>query len=554
MSVNNPLRVLFLLAVVALLALGVLTVPAWAQADGCQGGERVRSVNRWGNPATTFSPQPANTLEDLKSLITKYRSDIEVVLKRAGWRGNPADLFDTIANAKPGDGIVNSIAAPQGTEFDWMAFRKRSGPACVKDIVWVGRNPFDAWSIKVESEGYEYTFLMPKQCLNLGVQKGVTRKAVKPPTCDLKASFNADSDTITVTGSSDASDFTLTGVSGPGASLMAVTKAPNGTWTLKPTEDGSFKFSALAKGDNGMESVCEASVAVVRKKPVCVINATSDPATKMVSVSSAGSVGNVEMTGFALPGGSSGDLMAVTKSGDMWSYDAASTLPRRPGDYTYSFDAVASLNGYEAACSASAVLTREPFNARWILRGFGGPVSAKGDEYRLTEVVDGVEERTELHLGSGTLFGLSAEYLFSNRLGVEAAVMSGDLDSGWMFDRGELWLMAEDDVDFMPITVGLNYHVTPDKRADVFIGPFLGLVQYDDADFESQGETFVRDFDDDVGFGFQAGVDVPFGWDSPWLFTSALRYMATSAEEVGGRFDLAVDPVIITAGIGYRFK
>ena len=198
---------------------GVLTVGIRAQEEGCIGGDRVRRVDVWGRPATTFSRQPATMLEELQAQFKVLRADYAAVLRQAGWEGDPEDLFAAVGSASDRSGAVTFRSAPPGTEFEWMAYRQRGEPSCVKDIIWVGQEPFPAWQIVVESQGVQHTFVVPQSCLNLGLEKG-KRREVPPPTCRLNASFDPETDTITVTGSSDVADFRITGVDGPGASLM----------------------------------------------------------------------------------------------------------------------------------------------------------------------------------------------------------------------------------------------------------------------------------------------------------------------------------------------
>ena len=59
--------------------------------------------------------------------------------------------------------------------------------------------------------------------------------------------------------------------------------------------------------------------------------------------------------------------------------------------------------------------------------------------------------------------------------------------------------------------------------------------------------------DDDYGFGAKAALDVPFGRERAWRFLSDLRYLVTILEsEVPGQ-DLELSPLILSAGVGYRF-
>ncbi len=542
-------------ATVLTLLLAVAALPATASQHECIGGDRVRDVTAWGRPATTFSPYPARSLGELKDLFNRYESDLRTVLGRAGWEGNPDDLFRTVRMAEEGSPLVTVKQVAPGAEFAWMAFRRKGQPACVKDIRWAGKSTFPAWSITVVSNDVEYVFMVPQECLNLAAEKG--RKPVPPPTCDLKASFDPEADAITVTGTTNGASIEVTKITTPaGAGKLGDLKPLNGgRWSYPVSADGTYSFEARATSASGRQSsTCSASVPVTRKKPVCTISASVDPDTQVITVSTAGSVGSAEITGFKMWDGSSGEMSALQSAGaGKWTFAAGPTLPKKPGDYTFTFDAISRLHGYEATCSAGATLTKERRRGQWIVRGYAARVDSSGDEFNTVTpaVGDFPEERTKFSIGNATGFGGAVEYLFRPNWGVELDAMLADLDTMFVFDIGPLWGMDHQDVDFQPISLGINYHLTPDKRADVFLGAFVSAVDYGDATYSDLDLSFRNDLGSDTGFGAKVGVDIPFSWESPWAITGSLRYIATSAEV--DNVDLDVDPLIFTLGLAYKF-
>ena len=66
-------------------------------------------------------------------------------------------------------------------------------------------------------------------------------------------------------------------------------------------------------------------------------------------------------------------------------------------------------------------------------------------------------------------------------------------------------------------------------------------------------EEVKIDFDDQFSYGLNAGVDIPFGQDSSWIFSLALKYLVSDLKESGGPREIAIDPLIGSIGIGYRF-
>ena len=109
-------------------------------------------------------------------------------------------------------------------------------------------------------------------------------------------------------------------------------------------------------------------------------------------------------------------------------------------------------------------------------------------------------------------------------------------------------------IDFWDVTIGANYHFTPQSRVDFYAGALLGYFSYDGAryDFSEVDETFDLDFGSDVGFGLKAGLDIPFKAGGPWVFSAGLRYIVTGGDADQGDLDLDVDPWIGSIGIGYR--
>ncbi|MCP4203174.1 MAG: porin family protein [bacterium] len=536
-----------------LLLAPLVTAPAFGEENGCQGGDRVTPVTAFGRPQTTFSRESAATEEELQRLFVTYEDDLRAVLELAGWGGDPDELFAAVRAGK-----AEEASLSPGTEFEWMAFRKRGKPACVKNIMWKGAEPAPVWSVEVESNGYHYTMTVPKSCLNLSMTRGSGRMVpAPPPTCELAASFDAESDTITVRGSTDGAALVVTSVgepSGPG-DLARLESAGENVWTYKPTDDGRYSFTANARQESGSQNTdCSAGVDVERRKPKFDCVATVDPDTGLINVDCTKSVGDVEITGIALPDGGAGDLSALMAAGpSKWTFDPADTLPRKPGDYDYTFSGVARLNGFEDSGSVSATVNVPPRGGSWIFRFFGAAADASGDSIMTGPVRQDPDDllspfvSTKRMIGDGTGFGLGLERLINDRYGVELDALFIDLDGNRIFDMGDEWTMSNPGVGFDAISVGLNVHLTPEKLYDVFIGPFVSNVSYSDGGFN----VTEPDFGSEVGIGAKIGADWYFGGQSKWALATAIRYLPIKAGDDDNEFD--VDPLIGTVGLGVRF-
>ena len=274
--------------------------------------------------------------------------------------------------------------------------------------------------------------------------------------------------------------------------------------------------------------------------------------TWLVTLDGAGSVGELSLTGVTLPDGAAGELAALRPAGpNRWTYDPTATVGRKPAAYTSSFKGVSRLHGREATCTAEAVVTRQPRGAAWIVRGYGARIDAGGSPYRESSGPLDFPERSKIEIGNGSGFGLGLEYLFMPRLGVELSALSGNLDAHYELDRAEGWGMTTRDLGFTPLSLGLNYHLTPERRVDVYLGAFVSQAHFDSVTFRALGDTRKVSFDSDTAAGIAAGADVPFTADSAWMLSLGLRYMPSDAASQG--FKLEIDPLITFAGIGYRF-
>ena len=172
---------------------------------------------------------------------------------------------------------------------------------------------------------------------------------------------------------------------------------------------------------------------------------------------------------------------------------------------------------------------------------------------------DGFDRNGGFDFDIGGGLGFNAEYQLSKRLGIDLGVLSGagvDLayDSGW---AGHSSRVSQETLTFTPLTVGLDVHLTPESRVDLYASPLIALVQYGGFAVRS-GPTGVRtewDFDEDLAFGASLGLGVPFG-NERWSFEANLTYLDTTLEGSTGSeltMDNGFDSTIFGLGFGYRF-
>ena len=132
-------------------------------------GTRAEShrATQLGNPATRFA-DPITTVADLRERFrnAQLRADMEVVLRKWGWKGDVEDLFRAAATAEVAD---TKIAIGQVMPF--MSSRENTVPICLRNVTWAGKEPAPAYSFLFTSRGRNYRCVTPKACSNFFVEE-----------------------------------------------------------------------------------------------------------------------------------------------------------------------------------------------------------------------------------------------------------------------------------------------------------------------------------------------------------------------------------------------
>jgi len=532
------------LALVALQALSV--VPANAQVD----------IYVLGRPGSTFSPHSPKDLEELKDLFDRFEKDLRVVLEKGGWGGNADDLFLTMRSAKEGDGTVTKTTIAPGETMKWMANRKGGQPSVIMNPRWAAKEAIPAWKIIVPSGDNEYTFVVPVSCMNLAY-KGSRSTAPLKPTCNIKASYDQATDTITVTGTSDG-EFKITDAGLPGGKGSVADLKSTGptTWTFTPKTDGTYTFNGESVKD-GQKQTCTASVLVGKAKAACAIDVKVDPETRIISIDSSRTQGDFEMTGLTVPDGSAGDLAAMMSTGDStWTYDPGATLKRKPGDYTYTFAGKATQYDSESTCDTAAVIRIEAPDSRWIARGYWLHNNPGSDTLHV-ENPKGFDPPifTQFWADGGNGFGGEVEYMFKPALGIWGGIAFSNIKTSLMYDQGDIWLTGTDRVDLRQFSLGANYHFTPNMRADIYGGVLASWVNFSSStfNFSEVNRDYQVKYDAELSGGLNLGIDFPIKEGGPWVISGGLRYMFLALEGDANVYHITIDPLQAFLGLGYRW-
>ena len=197
-------------------------------------------------------------------------------------------------------------------------------------------------------------------------------------------------------------------------------------------------------------------------------------------------------------------------------------------------------------------ITADAGDSPWQLRITGLSMNPTGSSV----FVPDSGERIPYSADNGYGFGIDLEYRASRRLGIDFGVLTATPVIDVLIDEVGV-ISASAKPRITPIYAGLNVHLSPDSRFDLYIGPLLAYVVYSSFDlvvdpwFLTEGFVTRNDF----GIGVNLGLDIRLG-DAGWLITAAFKYLDTTLEasppdESIGRTD--IDPMIFVLGVGYRF-
>ncbi len=265
-----------ILSFVPVLVLAFLTlVPVQAQQH---------RATRLGNPATRFAT-PLQRPEDLRAMLNsgKLRADVDFIAKESGFQGDLEDLRHAASNA-----VIVEIKIPVGTLLPAMSTRKNGKPVLLREVLWAGKEPIDAYEFFFASKGRRYRVVTPKACANFWVEDfGKEARPTLTIACNAPAEVPLRRHVevcLTVSNTGDAGESTTT-VTLPmplGAVLANTTAGGKGgggkvTWELanlsagrstnvcaefSVAQPGSLEFTATAQGNlaAAVQTSCETRV------------------------------------------------------------------------------------------------------------------------------------------------------------------------------------------------------------------------------------------------------------------------------------------------------
>lgn len=205
----------------------------------------------------------------------------------------------------------------------------------------------------------------------------------------------------------------------------------------------------------------------------------------------------------------------------------------------------------------------------WTIRGAGVWVDP---DFSFRDVNGGAVITLEADDAIG--LGASAEYRFNDRFGLELGLLWAEPEVELQIEGLDFGpfpfplpiplpplpdsFVARGDLRFTPLTAGLNYHLTPLQRVDVYFGPRIAYALYGDLELAATlfgvSSTDGIPTDDELGYGAGIGVDVEFG-DGRWALHAAADRLDLDLTlgEGGGSASFDFDPTMVRAGLAYTF-
>lgn len=194
---------------------------------------------------------------------------------------------------------------------------------------------------------------------------------------------------------------------------------------------------------------------------------------------------------------------------------------------------------------------------KWVVRGLPSYFSTSSEKTRATTMLPSPVGQETISQGTDGApgIGVSLEYRWSERLGIEGAAFLSSHDSDMSITNDLGTFSATDSTQFRTFTVGANYYFQSNGRTQWSLGGFVPLLFADGTDHVYPGlnRTESRAYDQDYGVGVKGGVDWFFSADSPWSLTIEGRYMFLLIMESETTGDVDVDPLVLSVGLGYRF-
>ena len=206
------------------------------------------------------------------------------------------------------------------------------------------------------------------------------------------------------------------------------------------------------------------------------------------------------------------------------------------------------------AVGASDAEAQSDDEFRWVVRGHYVKTWPGSDTLR----VDDPEfpgSFLEFWTNGGNGFNAEVEYMLRPNVGVYFGYTFANMKTNLKVVLAGEEFYSDDRVDTGQWNLGGNYHFTFSNRMDLYAGLLVSWVNYSSSTFyyPEIDREYRAEYDNELSWGFNGGIDFPFTSSGKWIASGQLRYLFLALESDSRFVANTIDPLQGYIGIGYRF-
>jgi len=143
----------------------------WVLSSAVYAQSEPHRATHLGNPATRFA-DPLKTTGDFRRVFLResLQADISKVLRMSDYLGDINDFRHAVTTAD-----IKQISIPVGSVLPAMSTRKKGEPVLLRNVLWAGKKPIDAYQFSFISLDRRYLVTIPKACSNFWVEEQLPR-------------------------------------------------------------------------------------------------------------------------------------------------------------------------------------------------------------------------------------------------------------------------------------------------------------------------------------------------------------------------------------------